>query len=244
MINKTSEWEWEAFTVAGLDAYSRARRSEAIYLWQKAADISSSFAVNDPRRATSQNNASISSLLDANHEHARRGFEDALKLWSEGLAWTNSMTVSPMARSSLFHFRMERRHTEAFTEVRRSRSKILLDGAVALTRFNLALSSFFLDIDDAGDQLLEQALAEREQACGRNNLEFIQIARVISGRHDMSGRAKAAQEIDETLRTIDSNTARSAREVWHQEQPGELTDMRRLLASAYLTAVVHERDFL
>jgi len=244
MSIETTEWEWEACSVAALDAYTKARRAEAVHLWRRAKELSARFPANDPRHATSLNNATISAVLSEDHDQAYSGFEAALELWQNGLGWTDSMTVTPVARSSLFHFRMEQRHSDAFAEVRRNRNKILLDGSLALTRFNLALCCFFRDVDDIGDRLLGEALAEREQSCGTNNPEYVQIARVISGRLDMAGRLEAANEIDQELQSSADELTRSALEIWRQEQPGELTDMRRLLSAAYLTAMVHERDFL
>jgi len=240
----TIEWEWEAFSATALDAYANARRSEAGHLWQRALEKSTVFPAGDPRHAASLNNASIACLLAEDYEKARAGFDDALALWHSGLAWTTTMAVSPLARSSLFHLRMEQRHKRAFGDIRRSRNRELLEGTVALSQFNAALSRLYLDLDDAADRLLADALAARQRACGPNNPEFVQIAKTISGRHDMSGRAEAAQAIDLELAAVDTASARSAVEAWRADQPGEMTDMRRLLGAAHLTAMVHERDFL
>jgi len=237
-------WEWEAFSAAALDAYRAARREEAVHLWRRAGVLAQQFPAGDPRRAASDNNGALALLIDQNHEGAAAALASALGSWETALDWTGGMAVSPVARSSLFHQRLEQRHVETYGDVRRARHREFLTGAVALTRFNLAIARLFLDQDEAADRLLETALEEREKAFGPNNAEVAGIARVLSGRADSDEDDERMARFDLKVRTVAENPATDVLEAWRREQPLEMNDTRRLLAATYLTAIVHERDFM
>ena len=115
---------------------------------------------------------------------------------------------------------------------------------MALTRFNLAIARLFLDDDETADALLATALAERERAFGPNNREVIEISRVLSGRADAVEDDARMAVYDARIQAAAGNPASDVLDSWRREQPLEMTDTRRLLAAGYLTAIVHERDFL
>ena len=244
MAGVATEWEWDALSAAALDAYRSARREEAIHLWRRAGALARDFPEGDPRRAASQNNCALALLIDRDHDGAVPALSSALASWDAALGWTRGMAVSAVARSSLFHQRMEQRHVAAYGDVRRARHREFLSGAVALTRFNLAIARLFLDDDETADALLTAALAEREQAFGPNNTEVIEIARVLSGRADAAEDDVRMALYDAKIQAAAGNRARDVLDTWRREQPLEMTDTRRLLAAGYLTAIVHERDFL
>ena len=240
----TAEWEWDALSAAALEAYRAARREEAVHLWDRAGTLARDFPAGDPRRAASENNGALAFLIDQDHEGAVPALSSALSAWNAALEWTRGMAVAAVARSSLFHQRMEQRHVETYGDVRRARHRELLAGAAALTRFNLAIAQLFLDRDETADRLLEAALAERERAFGPNDAEVAAIARVLSGRADASGDDARMEVYDARIRTAAENRTADALDAWRREQPPEMTDTRRLLSAVYLTAIVHERDFL
>ena len=244
MGDLTAEWEWDALSAAALDAYRAARREEAVYLWRRAGALARDFPAGDPRRAASENNAALALLIDQDHESAVSALSAALASWTAALEWICSMAVAAVARSSLFHQRMEQRHAETYGDVRRARHREFLSGAAALTRFNLAIARLFLDQDEAADDLLEFALAERERAFGPNNGEVAEIARVLSGRADAAGDGARMEFYDAKIRTASENRAADVLDAWRRAQPREMADTRRLLAAVHLTAIVHERDFL
>ena len=244
MAEVTAEWEWDALSAAALDAYRSARREEAVHLWCQAGTLARGFPEGDPRRAASENNSALALLIDQDHNGAVPALSSALASWDAAMEWTQSMAVSATARSSLFHQRMEQRHVAAYGDVRRARHREFLTGAAALTRFNLAIARLFLDDDETADALLTAALAEREQAFGPNNTEVIEIARVLSGRADAAGDDARMALYDARIQAAAGNRARDMLDIWRREQPLEMTDTRRLLAAGYLTAIVHERDFL
>ncbi|MCY4396410.1 MAG: hypothetical protein OXC10_14880 [Rhodospirillaceae bacterium] len=240
----SAEWEWDALSAAALEAYRAARREEAVHLWRRAAALAQEFPAGDPRRAAGENNCALAFLIDQDHKGAAAALSSALDAWAAALEWTGGMAVSPVARSSLFHQRMEQRHVETFGDVRRARHREFLTGAVALTRFNLAIANLFLNEDGTADSLLETALAERVQAFGPNNPEVAEIARVLSGRADAAEDDARMAHYDAKIRTVADNRSTDMLEAWRREQPLDMTDTRRLLAATYLTAIVHERDFM
>ena len=244
MGDLSAEWEWDALSAAALDGYRAARREEACHLWGRAQALAQDFAPGDPRRAASENNSALALLIHQDHDSAALALSSALSSWSAALEWVGGMSVAAMARSSLFHQRMEQRHVETYGNVRRARHREFLIGAIALTRFNLAIARLFLDEDETADNLLETALGEREQAFGPNNSEVAEIARVLSGRADAAEDDTRMALYDAKVLTAIQNPGTDLLDVWRREQPLEMTDTRRLLAAGYLTASVHERDFL
>ncbi|MCP4316425.1 MAG: hypothetical protein GY789_10515 [Hyphomicrobiales bacterium] len=244
MTGETDEWEWEAFTATAFEAYQSGRRAEAVHLWRRAGELSSTFTADDPRQAASANNLAISSLVAGQYEEAVTGFAEALAMWDGAESWTERMETQSLGRSSQFHLRMAERHKGAFATIRRSRSREALNGARALTRFNEALALFFLDRDAEADELLAQAAAERETCCGPNNPELSRMIDVIAGRCESAGNKAEAAELDLKARSIKREAASGSLERWKDERPVEPSDTRRLLAAVYLTSMVHERDFL
>ena len=49
---------------------------------------------------------------------------------------------------------------------------------------------------------------------------------------------------DAKIRAAGDRPAPDVLDAWRREQPLDMNDTRRLLAAGYLTAIVHERDFL
>ena len=244
MADVSMEWEWDALSAAALDAYRAARREEAVHLWRRAGALAQDFPAGDPRRAASENNSALAFLVNQDHDGAVPALSTALSSWDAALEWTRGMTVAAVARSSLYHQRMEQRHVQTYGDVRRARHREFLAGAAALSRFNLAIARLFLDEDETADRLLAAAIAEREQAFGPNNAEVVQIARVLSGRADAAEDEDRMAAYDAKIEAAAKNQASDVLDTWRREQPLEMTDTRRLLAAGYLTAIVHERDFL
>ncbi len=242
MSREIVDWDWEAFAVTAFEAYQRGRRTQAMHLWKRSADIAASFAANDPRRAASASNMAIASLLQERYDEAVAGFSEAAARWDGVLSWIERMEVEPVGRSSNFHLRMAQRHQDAFAEARRSRWQQSLSGAQALTKFNQALALFFVDEDVEADRLLLQALAQRQSACGAGNPELALISGVLAGRQASIGNETEARKLEAEVTTADA--ARGALQCWKDEQPMNMNDSRRLLAATCLTAMIHERDFL
>ncbi|MCY4564561.1 MAG: hypothetical protein OXE40_08800 [Gammaproteobacteria bacterium] len=244
MGDLSTEWEWDALSAAALDAYRAARRAEAVHLWQRAGALARGFPEGDPRRAASANNSALALLIDQDHDGAVAALSSALSAWEVSLEWTRGMAVAAVARSSLYHQRLEQRHVRTYGDVRRARHRAFLTGAIALTRFNLAIARLFVDDDETADDLLVPALAEREQAFGPNNPEVVTIARVLSGRADATADDSRMAQYDAKIQTAGGRQAPDVLDAWRREQPLDMNDTRRLLAAGYLTAMAHQRDFL
>ena len=204
MDDPSTEWEWDALSAGALEAYRAARREEAVHLWRRAGALARDFPAGDPRRAASENNGALALLIDQDHAAAVPALAAALDSWNAALEWTRGMAVAAVARSSLFHQRMEQRHVETYGDVRRARHREFLTGAAALTRFNLAIARLFLDDDETADDLLAAALAERERAFGPNNGEVAENRAGAVG----PGRRRRGRRPDGPVRRQDPDRRR------------------------------------
>lgn len=240
----SKEWEWEAVETAALDAYWAARTEEACHLWHRAHELSFGLPSNDPRRATSASNVGLALLIDGHTKEADAALEEAIALWDSALAWIDTMEISFAARSSLFHFRMEQRHEASYVTVRRVWNRNLLRGSVALTKFNLALVQYHLDRDESADDLLRDSIELRRSSCGTSNAPLATMLAVYAARLDAVGRLEEADKNQCQARQILAQPPKNALDLWAAERPSKLCDQRRLLAAAYLTASVHDRDVI
>lgn len=239
-----SEWKWEALSAAACEAYETVRWREACHLWDLARALAADLPAGDPRRAASASNFGITLFTAGQMPDARAAFEDAVALWASGLAWIDTMEMSVAARSSVFHLRMEQRHMASYQAFRRSRNKDLLRGSIALTKFNLALVKYHLNLDREADELIEESIRLRRTSCGATDPQFATMLQVFSARLESLGRRGDADAHDAEAPRCLCETAKTRLAVWTSERPSELCDQRRLLAAAYLTALVHERDFM
>ena len=244
MSKASIEWEWEALSAAAFEAYQAGRQDQAVHLWTRAKDLSNAMPDDDPRRATSTNNCAIALLIAGQPDEAVSALAAAVGMWDQTAGWIETMDVQQIARSSLFHLRMEERHKESFKTVRRARWLETLGGARALTTFNNAIGLLFLDRDKEADQLLGDASALREKSCGPNNPELGGIVRIIAGRCESNGQDDRATELNAKYEGMSNEEFRNPLEIWRQEQSTDLGDARRLLAAIQLTAMLHERDFM
>ena len=73
-----------------------------------------SFASNDPRLGTSLANYGICLSLSGQSEDSTFLFREGLDVWRQSHGWIARMEAPRMARSSLFHMRMEARHRSTY----------------------------------------------------------------------------------------------------------------------------------
>jgi hypothetical protein len=73
-----------------------------------------SFEPIDPRLGTSFANFGLCLALAGDHSGTDRLFADALDVWRRADPWIARMDAPRMARSSLFHMRMELRHRDTY----------------------------------------------------------------------------------------------------------------------------------
>lgn len=111
-----SEMDWEQRTeafaaalVAGDMEAARAESGRALFLAREA------MATDDPRLGTALANRGF--FLFADGDGGAPGLmSESAEVWSRTGAWINAMTAPRVARSSLFHMRMEAKHRETYEE--------------------------------------------------------------------------------------------------------------------------------
>jgi hypothetical protein len=108
------DWETQAVThceavARGDAAAARAESGRCLFLARET------FAADDPRLATSLANHAASLARDGDAA-AEKLWREAEERWSRCDTWMAAMTAPRVARSSLFHMRMEQRHRATYEE--------------------------------------------------------------------------------------------------------------------------------
>lgn len=111
-----AELDWEQHTEAFAEALAaedleaaRSQSGRAVFLAREA------LASDDPRLGTALANRGF--FLFAEGEDAAAGLmSEAAEVWGRTDAWIAAMTAPRVARSSLFHLRMEERHRETYEQ--------------------------------------------------------------------------------------------------------------------------------
>ncbi len=126
--------KWERLSEAGNAAYQAGDSKTAIRRFRQAYLLARfGFDHADPRYATSLANAGFADRIAGNTKGADRKLKKARTLWSDVPAGLANITISPRARSSLFHLRMEARHWETYCDNARVRlGKFVAESAQAL----------------------------------------------------------------------------------------------------------------
>lgn len=108
---------WEKAAEAALESLAagdfdktRARIAEAVRL------AHADFTPDDPRLGTSLANHAAALTAAGEGRVAGRTLADAVRIWRGCDPWIARMTAPRVARSSLFHLRMEQRHRPAYEE--------------------------------------------------------------------------------------------------------------------------------
>ncbi len=113
------ELYWEELSAEGLRL---ATTVEAHAYWREAAAVAAEiFSTIDPRRAASEANLSIAILRDGQRDEAIRLLETARKRWAGIGPWLDGLKPRRVARSSLFHLRLERKHPGGYAHWERAR---------------------------------------------------------------------------------------------------------------------------
>jgi tetratricopeptide (TPR) repeat protein len=109
--------EWENVSEAGLERLAEGRLPEAAKHWAQAVRTAhGSFAPNDPRLGTSLFNHGAALIAAGEEKAAGRTLADAAEVWRRADSWVAAMTAPRVARSSLFHMRMEQLHRHTYEE--------------------------------------------------------------------------------------------------------------------------------
>ena len=133
---RRADIEWERVELAALEAWAAGDRVAAAALWRRGWRFARwRFAADDPRRATALANAGLADLARGRPRRGTRRLGEARRLWAAVPDWIGRAEIQPLARSSLFHLRMEARHRATFTEnARRQLLAHATEGADRLDR--------------------------------------------------------------------------------------------------------------
>ena len=108
--------DWEAEAVAHCEALVRGSEADArAHSGGCLFRARESFAADDPRLATSMANHAAS--LARRDDAAGAGlWQEAHQAWPRCTSWIAAMSAPRVARSSLFHMRMEQRHRATYED--------------------------------------------------------------------------------------------------------------------------------
>ena len=234
-----AEFLWVKLSETAASEFEAGRLSVAVEQWRKAYDASQGFDNRDPRLASSLNNLAITYRLNGNLAEAEGYYRRAIDGWDAASSWVDRMKLAPRARSSLFHLRMERRHSKEYHRIALKKYRQLLPGAHAGTLNNLAeLFHITHRLQDA-EQLYKQALQQRVSSMGGHESGVVIIRNNVASLSNTN-----RQPADPVTRPshAPSNgcvfSAQATRNRWIVDQPPEFTDEGRLMAAILLTRVL------
>ncbi len=134
--------EWEREAEAGMACLAAGDSSGALACFAKTVRIAhANFGDDDPRLGTSLANHGAALVATGQAGASGLTLRDARRVWRDCDGWIARMTAPRVARSSLFHMRMEQRHRgeyEARWRVKwaelsaEARERMGQDGALAL----------------------------------------------------------------------------------------------------------------
>lgn len=106
---------WEATAERTAEAVAREDQTKAKGSAGEALQLArANFASNDPRLGTSLANYGMCLSLSGRSEDSMFLFREGLDVWRQSPGWIAHMEAPRMARSSLFHMRMEARHRSTY----------------------------------------------------------------------------------------------------------------------------------
>lgn len=238
---EAKELEWETVCREAYVAYTNGDCDEAAIYWRRAGVLTERFAPDDPRRSTGLNNIGLGYFLDNDFDKSEAAFKEALEGWRNAKHWATSMEITGTAKSSLFHHRLEVRHNDDFKNHNRMRYCSWIEGAEAITAFNLSTLLVGLERKTEAMDMLSMSLKLRENVVGAGDAELAAILETMAGTTDNDETSAGYLERAQWAR---SNPTRNSLERWDADRPYRMTDTRRLLGAICLTAMVSERDFL
>jgi hypothetical protein len=114
---RAEDLEWENLCEAAMEHLAAGRLEDARQHLARCVRIAhASFAENDPRLGTSLFNHGAALIAAGEEKASGRTLADAALVWKHCDTWVAAMTAPRVARSSLFHMRMEQRHRATYEE--------------------------------------------------------------------------------------------------------------------------------
>lgn len=207
--------------------------------YREAQRLAQEFDAVDPRRATGINNLAIVMRLRGKHGEAETLYGRAIEAWQGASEWVDRMRVSPRARSSLFHLRLERKHRDTYDELARKTFQRLLFAGPAATWNNLAELCQATGRIEEAEAMCRQALEARVISMGPEEVGATRIRENLESLSRSRARpVDPARRASPDTGTIASFRAQAVRNRWLVDAPPEFTDEGRLMAAILLTQVI------
>ena len=139
---------WEQIQEAAAECERTGDHAEAAELWRGALDLAREHLPSDDLRVA----ASVASVAVAARRYgdvvtAKRMFDEALALWDAGDRWVESLKPTRLARSSMFHLRLQTKHPGSYDRLPRERFRSLAMAGRAVIAARRA------ELSDASDRL-------------------------------------------------------------------------------------------
>lgn len=229
---------WEELVLEGGGECNANAGTEAERAFRAAFRMLDGTSADDPRRAATLSNIAAARRLQAELADAERLYREALAIWRQAPQWTARMTVRLSARSSSFHMRLEARHRDNFTTLRRHQNARLATGGEAATLNNLA--ELLAASGRAGEAkpLYEQALEKRADAVSWRDPDVARICDNLFACAESLGAHPEAGELGARAMKIRADPIPSTTEKFRREAGDKMTDERRLKGAAYLALLL------
>lgn len=222
---------WEYFAEQGSRALDDGEPRSALASWSVAAALADGFTDSDPRRAASLAGLAIAGLAAGRLTPiaAERELRAAAEAWRTTDDWIERMALELSGRSSMFHFRLERRHQGAYRDLKRAECRRLGEAGAALCLAHLASTVQARNPDQAAE-LYRGAIAARRAGLGARDLACFMVMQNL--HHLIGDEAAAPPTMKDPIAPLDR---------WKSERGAKMNDHRRLLASVYLAPLPHRR---
>jgi hypothetical protein len=234
---------WEGFAERATIAFEARQFEASLTEWRSAARLAESFAPADPRRAGSR--AALAAMGYAagilTEAAAELELRDALQIWQGTSRWVGSMTIGLSSRSSLFHFRLERKHAGAYQDLQRLDCQKLAEAGAAACSANLALVLQDRAPDRAAE-LYRHAIAARRAGLGARDLGcFAAMGNLLRLVRAMGDPGSEVTGLSAEIEAAAARDPLPPMTRWENEKPAQMTDRRRLLAAVLFSPILIQR---
>lgn len=215
-----------------------AAREHAVALEtsQHACVLAEGFGARDPRVAASLNNLGVTQRLGGDLTAADQSYRQALEQWESASEWVRQMRLTPRARSSLFHLRLENRHRATYERNARAQFSKQLTLGRTVTLNNLAELAYTEDPRSDAEGNYQRAAEEcTTLSAGDDVLVQVIASNIVALRSatNIPTEPVIASNVDQFKQLAE-------RSAWIIDRPPVFSDEGRL-AAAVLCAVAVQR---
>ena len=117
---------WEQIQETAAESERAGDHAEALELWRGALDLAREhLRPDDLRVAASLASVAVGERHFGDAVASQRMFDEALALWDTGDGWVESLKPATLARSSMFHLRLQAKHPGGYDRFPRERYRTL-----------------------------------------------------------------------------------------------------------------------